>query len=92
MTNVLFKADDALKIQKRAAGNLLRPPKRLFSGYFLTNLPQSPALLRAYSKGTTAPSYFSLMNFLISSDFNTFTRAWISSLFSLPSFTAMMFT
>ena len=45
-----------------------------------------------YSNAITAPSYFSSMNFLISSDLRTFTKALIASLSSLPSFTAMMFT
>ena len=40
----------------------------------------------------TAPSYFSLMNFLIESDFNTSTKALIFSMFSLPSFTAITLT
>ena len=44
------------------------------------------------SNGITAPSYFSLMKSLISSDFNTSTRALILSLFSFPSFTAITFT
>ena len=44
------------------------------------------------SKGITAPSYFSLMKSLISSDFSTSTRALILSLFSLPSLTAITFT
>ena len=44
------------------------------------------------SNGITAPSYFSLIKSLISSDFYTSTRALILSLFSFPSFTAITFT
>ena len=70
--------------------NLPQPkhsPRRLSSGasFCLRQIP-------IYSNAITAPSYFSSMNFLISSDLRTFTKALIASLSSLPSFTAMMFT
>ena len=44
------------------------------------------------SNGITAPSYFSLIKFLISSDFRTSTSAFTPSLFSFPSFTTTTFT
>ena len=44
------------------------------------------------SKGITAPSYFSLIKSLISSDFKVSTSALIASLSSFPSLTAITFT